>query len=214
MKFLQGIFRGMSRDRSSYGNRKRYSDQILESKVAPCFFIELLSRYIKDEHSFITEKIFSAKGDFEFGSSKESIVKSWGQPSYSTQSKHTFQHEILLYRTIVGGQKAKYELHFVNNGLFSFSLKFSYIDGKQRNALIDTLSYKYFQNQLRLPKRPFKIFDKESNMLFVEMRTGLTINYLSGNDEQQKLVELALDVSSAKREHRKRKREMELAYCL
>lgn len=213
MKFFKGIFRTKRSSQGDYEGRTKYYTQNLESKLTASFFAVLMSGYCKNESSFATETTFKAKSEFDLGSSRESILESWGEPAYYTTTKHLFKHDILLYRTLVGGLKAKYELHFVNDSLFSFSLKFSYLNAHQQENLINTLGYKYLKKR-PLPSTPFKIFDQKNNMLSVERRSDLTFTYLSGDDEQQNLVELALDMKSAKTEQRTRKREMELIYCL
>lgn len=208
------MFRTLGNNRSYSEYRKSYYDQILESKVSPSFFINLMSRYGSDASSYTTKQIFKAKGNIDFGSSKESVIKSWGRPSYSAYSQHVYKHQVLLYRTMIGGLKAKYELHFLNDKLFSFSLKFSYLSIEQQETLMNAAGYKYLQHKKPVPKDSFKIFDAKANMLYVELNTDVVFHYMSGNQHQQELVELALDVKSAQFEQKKRKREMELIHCL
>lgn len=214
MKFLKRISLTRKASRGYSEQRKKYYDQLIETQTSPSFFIQLLSNYVHDNQSFRTERKFRAKGHLEFGTSKAHIIKQWGRPSYSTSRKHIFRHDILLYRTILGGHKAKYELHLINGTLFNFSLSFSYVQPEPLNDLCDTIVHKYLRNKTWLPKDSLKIFDRDDNMLFIEMRSGLVLNYLSSNPELHELVELAIDTDLAIQTQHKRRREMELAYCL
>ncbi|MCB0737729.1 MAG: hypothetical protein KDC92_09465, partial [Bacteroidetes bacterium] len=130
------------------------------------------------------------------------------------KSKDKLGIEILLYRLMVGGFKAKCEMHFLDGKLFYYVIRFSQIDEQEKAILKNTIQFKYLQGlDEELPDGAV-ILDQKGDSLLIDNGINLNLHYSSEDEVIQHLMEYELDLKTARFERKQRRRQLELMYTL
>lgn len=183
---------------------------LLESQIRPEFYIPLYTKIVASKNRQESTESFALKDQFRFGAPISEVIGTWGDTPHRVKSNGPCDGEILMYRIKVGGHRVLCHLHFQDNKLYYFSLKFRYLTEQAKQEVINQVQFKYLPDMGALDSQEMVIRDAENNHLMIQPGIDLSLQYLSGNEVTQHLIEFELDLRVAKKAQSVRRRQLEL----
>jgi len=121
-----------------------YNDEYCDSVISKYSYVKSYSDLI-NELSQIKFAIYSEINN-TYQSSAQTIkncLKINGDPAIYLDYNKLHKSEILCYHKIIGGYKARVELHFHKNNLFFYKYTFPYLTNTEKQKIISQLKEKY-----------------------------------------------------------------------
>ncbi|MCX6351401.1 MAG: hypothetical protein NTX03_06040, partial [Bacteroidetes bacterium] len=139
-KYLYIIKKAIS---NLFGNRLNYYQECYYNRITNQYksannYLALYKKCVIDNSiKTATEIFFSA--ELKFNCSIKDVKKKLHAPNYHIRTFSNTNTEILIYRTLTGQYKVKYQLHFFEGKLFLFNYTFSNIKKEEEVAIIAIL---------------------------------------------------------------------------
>jgi hypothetical protein len=178
-----------------------YYERILSKYSDLNTYLTLFEKCDARKHIITREKIHYSSG-LEFGSTIKKVKKN-NFPHYVIE--HLDEFTVLLYRIMIGGHKAKLEMHFYKNTLFFFNYSFSYLTDVDKENIIEVLAKKYLGNTLNFDTRNQNITDDFNNHILVENGIDFVIHYITLEGESHNSIRKIKE-----REKKNQSKKMEL----
>ncbi|HOU98273.1 MAG TPA: hypothetical protein PLP65_05450 [Bacteroidales bacterium] len=132
------------------------------------------------DKTFSFSSLIHFKGKIEFNISSKEIFIKLGESRYTSNHEEIKNYQILHYKNKINDLKNRSQLHIYNDMFFYGIQLFPYLSSIQKEELIQLLKNKY-----SIPSDehlPFKIKDKQNNILFVSDNLNLSLDYITGNE--------------------------------
>ena len=159
-----------------------------------------------------SDKEISYSHHLKFGMDYKIYKKKLGKPNNFMHQTEPIDRRILYYKFIMGGHRTKCELHFYKDKLFFYCFTFPYLTEENKKEILNILYEKYVNHPIDMEN--VKIADKNNNILFIENRVELTVNYVALSSEIFSYLDIAKIASETNAQSKNRFYKKELLRML
>jgi hypothetical protein len=155
---------------------KHYCERLSYQYSKPQSYISIFNSF-ENKQSILTHIDIKYSDKIKLGAKLSEVKKSLRIPYAIINNSKKTDTKIIICKIILGGKRAKLDMHFCNNKLFYFSYTFSYLHKQEIDELKSVILHKYLGG--KSINNDLNIKDKSDNVISVDDSLEFKINYLS-----------------------------------
>lgn len=156
---------------------RHYSERIAYQYSSAQSYISIFEKY-KNMHTVSSDIEIKYADSLEFGVSLKEVKRLLKASYVIINNKKSTNTKILFCKLLLGGKKAKIDMHFCEDKLFFYNYTFSYLNSNDKEILRSIFLRKYLSGK-QIHGNIFK--DNKGNIISIDDSFEFKISYLSPN---------------------------------
>jgi len=154
---------------------RHYSERIAYQYSSAQSYISIFEKY-KNMHTISSDIEIKYADSLKFGVGLKDVKKLLKAPYVIINNTKTTNTKILFCKLLLGGKKAKIDMHFCEDKLFFYNYTFSYLNSTDKEILRSIFLRKYLSGK-QIHGNVFK--DNKDNIISIDDNFEFKISYLS-----------------------------------